>query len=127
MIISVRGASLEGLPRMTDLAVRVFMDDKMFGEFMHPHHHEFPEDWAASWEKELQSKLADDTTMDFVCIYDAASPGRIVGLSIVTRLGDGAAKISQLRAEKTQGLLLVAPRPLPQLRLGQIDSRTCRQ
>ena len=105
MAILVREASLEDLPRMTDLAARAFMDDETFGDFMHPHRHEFPEDWTASWEKEMQSKLADHTTMNFVCIDDddAASPGRIVGLSIVTRLGDGAAKISQLRAEMTEG------------------------
>jgi GNAT superfamily N-acetyltransferase len=54
----------------------------------------------------MQSKLADDTTMNSVCIDDAASPRRIVGLSIVTRLGAGAAKISQLRAEMTQKSLV---------------------
>ena len=106
MAISVREASLEDLPRMTDLAARAFMDDETFGDIMHLHRHEFPEDWTASWEKEMQSKLADDTTMNFVCIDDEASPGRIVGLSIVTRLGDGAAKISQLRAEMTQRALV---------------------
>lgn len=54
----------------------------------------------------MQSELADDTTMNSVCIDDAASPRRIVGLSIVTRLGDGAAKISQLRAEMTERALV---------------------
>jgi GNAT superfamily N-acetyltransferase len=107
--ISVREASLEDLPRMTDLAARAFMDGETFGDFMHPHRDEFPEHWAVSWERELPSKLTDDTTMNFVCIDDAASPGRIVGLSIVTRLGDGAAKISQLRAEMTERALVGGP------------------
>jgi GNAT superfamily N-acetyltransferase len=106
MTISVREAPLEDLPQMTDLGARAFMDGETFGDFMHPHHYEFPEDWAASWEKEMKSKLADDTTMNSVCIDDTASPGRIVGLSIVARLGDGAATISQLRAEMTQKALV---------------------
>ena len=105
MTISVREASLEDLSRMTDLAARTFMDDETFGDSMHPHYHEFLEDWAASREKEMQSKLADDTTMNFVCIDGAASPGPIMGLSIVTRLGDGAAKISQLHTEMTERAL----------------------
>ena len=89
---------------MTDLAARAFMDDETFGDFMHPHRHEFPKDWAASWEKEMQSKLADDTTMNSVCIDDAASPKRIVGLSIVPRLGDGVSEdIATSRRDDREG------------------------
>jgi hypothetical protein len=44
MTISVREAPLEDLPQMTDLAARAFMDGETFGDFMHPHHYEFPED-----------------------------------------------------------------------------------
>jgi hypothetical protein len=55
---------------------------------------------------------------------DAASPVRIVGVGTVSRLRDGTAKISQLRAEKTEGLSVVAPRPLSPVHLGQIDPQT---
>src|SRR3954451_15269382 len=68
MTILVREASLEDLPGMTDLAARAFMDDATFGDFIHPHRHEFPEDWTVSWEKELQNKLANDTSMK-PCLY----------------------------------------------------------
>lgn len=44
MTISVHEASLEDLPQMTDLAARAFMDGETFGDFMHPHHNESPED-----------------------------------------------------------------------------------
>jgi hypothetical protein len=43
MTISVHEVSLEDLSRMTDFAARAFMDDETFGDFMHPHRHEFPE------------------------------------------------------------------------------------
>jgi len=41
------------LPRMTDLAAGAFMDDETFGDFMDPYRHEFPEDYAASWAKQV--------------------------------------------------------------------------
>ena len=45
MTISVREASLEDLPRMTNLTTRALVDDETFGDFMHSHRYEFPEDW----------------------------------------------------------------------------------
>ena len=59
-------ASLEGLPRMTDLAARAFHERQDVRRLYATHRHEFPEDWTASWEKEMQSKLTGDTTMNSV-------------------------------------------------------------
>ena len=95
-----REASLADVAAMAEVASAGFMADGFFGSYMHPKRKEFPDDWNFYWQKEIRTHIVNQGSKNYVCVDDAS--GRIVGLCLVQRLGDGKSTISDPTFKKAQ-------------------------
>jgi hypothetical protein len=77
---------------MALVASRAFLDDDVFGRFMHPHRREFPQDYISMWERLLWVN-ANDHTREYLVSIDEES-GEVAAWACWMRLGPGAAKRS---------------------------------
>ena len=63
---TIRQATLADVPQMADVFAAGFIDDDVFGRFMHPKRREFPEDWLQYWKTEIRSTILDPAGLCFV-------------------------------------------------------------
>ena len=82
----VRQAALADIPQMAEVFAGGFIDDDVFGRFMHPKRHEYPEDWFRHWNWDLRNHLIDPAALCFVHEDDH---GSVKGCCMMKRLGKG--------------------------------------
>lgn len=87
---TIREATYVDVPAMAEVAAAGFLEEDFFGNFMHPHRKEFPEDWNYFWQKKIRTHLMKASSRNYVCVECATS--RIVAICLVNRLGDAASK-----------------------------------
>lgn len=63
---TIRKATLADVPQMADVFATGFIEDDVFGRFMHPKRKEFPEDWLQYWKTEIRSTILDPAGLCFV-------------------------------------------------------------
>ena len=76
---------------MAGVTAAGFIEDDVFGNFMHPRRKEFPDDWRHSWQKEIQTILVKADSRNYVCFENDS--GRVAAICLVKRLGDGASEL----------------------------------
>ena len=104
MAVTVQQATLADVREMANVVSAGFMDDDVFGRFMHPKRKEYPDDWQCSWQREIRRHLAGPATRNYVGVDD--SSGRIAGFCLVKRLGAGASKLPRSLFQSFQGALM---------------------
>ncbi|OAA61559.1 Acyl-CoA N-acyltransferase [Cordyceps fumosorosea ARSEF 2679] len=95
--IVVRDARYSELPEIARLMAAAFWDDNLFGEHIHPHRSQYPDDMYLYWLRRARVNFWDYRYRFLVAVRrEASSPttGReeedvIVGTALWTRLGDG--------------------------------------
>lgn len=92
IISSVRRASNQDVGAIADVISAGFMDDDVFGRYMHPHRLEFPKDWNMCWQREMRESLTDKTHRIFVSTDDKS--GQVVAVADWERMGEGAKELS---------------------------------
>jgi len=106
---TIRPATLDDVEGMALVTAAGFMDDDVFGNFQHPHRREHPNDWHFWWVKEIRTHLVSPTNCCFVTTLDEGDDaGRIVGLIIWERMGEGAAKLPDPVSLKAQRAVVTA-------------------
>jgi GNAT superfamily N-acetyltransferase len=102
----VREAAFAELGQMADVVSKGFLDDDVFGRFMHPKRREFPNDWYFFWVKEIRTRLVDPSHLIFVR-PDAAS-GKVAAFCVMKRIGESEDKraTSESLAEKGRRLIV---------------------
>lgn len=90
----VREATLADVPQMADVFAAGFVDDDVFGRFMHPKRNEYPQDWLRYWNYDIRKHLLDPAAISFVHVDDA---GTINGCCLMKRMGKGGER--RARAE----------------------------
>jgi hypothetical protein len=89
MKMTIREAQYSDLRAAAELAAAAFIDDELF-VLMHPHRHEYPEDFVRSFERELRVQWFDPKHVILVAV-DPPS-GKVVGVAKWERQGDGGRK-----------------------------------
>ena len=85
----IREATLADVPQMAEVFAAGFIDDDVFGRFMHPKRHEYPEDWLRYWTKEIRTHVVDPSGLTYV---RTDAEGLVKGCCVMTRLGEGGQK-----------------------------------
>jgi len=78
----IRQAHYGDLRPAAEVAAAAFTDDSLFGELMHPHRHEHPEDFIRYWEHEIRIKWLQPKYTVLVAVEDG---DQVVGLAIWER------------------------------------------
>ena len=91
-VSQVRAATTEDVPEMAEVFAYGFIDDDVFGRFMHPKRHEFPEDWIRSWHIEMRKHVLDPTCR---CFVKSREDGTVMGCMLMKRIGKGAKDLAQ--------------------------------
>ncbi|KAE9375094.1 putative GNAT family acetyltransferase [Stipitochalara longipes BDJ] len=78
----IRPANYGDLRPAAEVAAAAFIEDSLFGELMHPHRHQYPEDFIRFWEQEFRVKWLQPKYSFLVAISDG---GKVVGLAIWER------------------------------------------
>jgi GNAT superfamily N-acetyltransferase len=103
----IREATLADVPQIANVFAAGFIDDDVFGRFMHPKRREYPDDWLHYWHKDIRTHLIDPTVLAYVCTTEQ---GIIKACCILRPLGQGGeqraaaaslASKAQAFAEKT--------------------------
>ena len=89
--VTIRGATLDDVPGMAEVAAAGFLEDGFFGDFLHPHRREFPDDWKCFWQKRIWTLLAQADSINYVCVDNSSD--HIVAMCLVKRMGGGASKL----------------------------------
>lgn len=82
----VRLATLNDVRQMAEVFASGFMDDEVFGKFMHPKRRKFPDDWLASWTRDFHTHLLDPVSQ---CYVRTNSDGHVAGCMILRGIGKG--------------------------------------
>ncbi|RMZ79728.1 hypothetical protein DV738_g3257, partial [Chaetothyriales sp. CBS 135597] len=61
-----RQATLADVPQMARVFADGFLDDDVYGRFMHPKRREYPQDWLRSWEDGMRAQLANPRAVTYV-------------------------------------------------------------
>lgn len=88
--VAIREATLADVPAMAEVTAAGFLEDDVFGKFIHPHRKQFPEDWNRFWQKEIRIHLMRATSRSYVCIESAS--GRVAAICLMNRLGKDASQ-----------------------------------
>ncbi|RMZ89900.1 hypothetical protein DV736_g2870, partial [Chaetothyriales sp. CBS 134916] len=81
-----RQASLADVQQVAQVFAAGFIDDDVFGRFMHPKRREYPADWLRYWQREIKQHLVDASALLYVRT-DAS--GIVKGCCAMRRLGQG--------------------------------------
>ena len=81
---TIRRATLADVPQMADVFAAGFIDDDVFGRFMHPKRREFPEDWLRYWQKEIRSTIIDPAG---VCFVGVDKEGVVKACCLMKKMG----------------------------------------
>jgi hypothetical protein len=98
----IREAELGDIRAIAELTAAAFIDEELFGELMHPHRHEHPEDFVAFFERRTWTHWFEHKRAILVSL-DPES-GKVVGAADWERQGEGAQKRELARFD---------PRPYP--------------
>jgi GNAT superfamily N-acetyltransferase len=101
----VRAAASAELHQMAEVISKGFIDDNVFGRFMHPRRREFPDDWYFFWVKEIRTWSVDPAHLIFVR-PDAAS-GKVAAFCVMKRLGEGGSKRATSESLEQKGRRLI--------------------
>lgn len=82
----IREATLADVADMAEIFAAGFIDDDVFGRFMHPKRHEYLEDWIRYWHRDMRRHVLEPRGKCFVCANDS---GQVMGCVIMQRLGKG--------------------------------------
>lgn len=82
----IRLATLEDVPQMAKVFGDGFIDDDVFGNFMHPKRREYPEDWLRCWKRDLASHLLSPRARCYVYVN---RQGDVAGCMMMARIGKG--------------------------------------
>ena len=99
--MTIRKAQPHDAHAMASVAAAAYIDDSLFGEFMHPHLHDYPSDWAFGWERRFRASIADSLKECLVAIDDTS--GKVVGVAEWERWSAGGKKTL-----KPRGLRMLA-------------------
>ena len=83
--MTIRKALRSDLRAMAEVSAAAFMDEELFGELMHPHRKEYPEDFILYFERKFLSHWYDPRH-HFVVGLDKVS-GRVVAAAEWERQG----------------------------------------
>jgi len=78
----IRQANYNDLRAAAEVAAIAFTEDSLFGELMHPHRHEYPEEFTRFWEQEFRVKWLQPKYTFLVAVDDR---DKVVGLAIWER------------------------------------------
>ena len=106
----IRRATLTDVPQMAEVFAAGFIDDDVFGRFMHPKRREYPEDWLRWWAKEIRSQIIDPAGLCFVGVDKA---GAIQACCLTKKIGNPSQRIAAegilgRRLEQARGIALNA-------------------
>ncbi|ETN44497.1 uncharacterized protein HMPREF1541_10167 [Cyphellophora europaea CBS 101466] len=82
----VRSGTLADIPQMADVFAAGFIDDDVFGRFMHPKRREYPHDWLRHWNKDLRNHLLSPAVQ---CYVRVSPDGIVKGCVMMARIGQG--------------------------------------
>lgn len=82
----VRLATLADIPQMAEVFAAGFIDDDVFGRYMHPKRREYPNDWLRHWNKDLRNHLLNPAAKCYVRVDDQ---GKVKGCVMMVRIGQG--------------------------------------
>jgi hypothetical protein len=88
--VTIREATLADVPAMAEVTAAGFLDDDVFGNFIHPCRMEFPDSWNYSWQRVIRSHLTKASSRSYACVESTSD--RVAAICLVTRLGDGASE-----------------------------------
>ena len=88
---TIRRATLTDVPQLAEVFAAGFMDDDVFGRFMHPKRKEFPEDWLRWWNKEISKHIIDPAGLSFVGVD---SQGTVKACCLMKKLGNASQRIA---------------------------------
>jgi hypothetical protein len=71
---------------MAEVTAAGFLEDDAFGNFIHPHRKDFPEDWDYFWQKEIRSHLMKARSRNYVCIESASGKVAAICLEAVLEM-----------------------------------------
>jgi GNAT superfamily N-acetyltransferase len=83
---NIREATLDDAPQMAEVFAKGFINDDVFGRFMHPHRREYPDDWLQHWTRDMRHHIIDPSGRCFVRTDEA---GAVRGCVLMRRLGSG--------------------------------------
>lgn len=84
--VTVRSATLADVPQMAEVFAAGFIDDDVFGRFMHPKRRAYPDDWLRHWNKDLRNHLLNPAAQCYVRVNDQ---GQVKGCVMMARIGQG--------------------------------------
>jgi GNAT superfamily N-acetyltransferase len=90
--LEVRLAKLADVSQMAEVFAYGFIDDDVFGRWMHPGRHEHPEDWFRWWHVEVRKHVLDPAGK---CFVRTNQEGVIMGCMLMKRIGEGARALAQ--------------------------------
>lgn len=82
----VRQGTLDDVPQIAECFAKGFIDDDVFGRFMHPKRHEYPDDWLRHWNKDIRNHVLDPSG---TCLVRTDDEGVVKGCTFMVRLGKG--------------------------------------
>jgi hypothetical protein len=91
----IREASFFEIPAIASICAAAFFDESLFGHTIHPHRHEFPDDFTYYWYGLLRKEWVDWRKRMFVAHTKDEKTGeeKIVGFGIWHRQGEGGKKM----------------------------------
>ncbi|KAJ3498431.1 hypothetical protein NLG97_g1135 [Lecanicillium saksenae] len=92
--ITVRDARYSELPEIANVMAKAFWDDNLFGEHIHPHRDEYPDDFDLYWLRRARVNFWDYRFKFLVAVTKNDDDREmIVGVAQWSRLGEGGKKL----------------------------------
>lgn len=88
----VRQATMADVPQMAEVFANGFIDDDVFGRWMHPGRREHPEDWIRWWHITMRQHVLDPTGK---CFVRTNGENVVVGCMLMKRIGEGAKQLAK--------------------------------
>jgi len=101
--MAIRKARRGDLRAMAEVLAAAFFNEELFGELMHPHRHEYPEDFVNFFERRIWSHWFEYQRT--ILVSEDPESGKVVGVADWERQGNNA--------QTTTGLARLDPRQWP--------------
>lgn len=98
--VVLRDARYSELPEIASVMAKAFWDDNLFGEYIHPHRNEYPDDFDLYWLRRARVNFWDYRFKWLVAV-SKNDDGKevIVGAAQWSRLGEGGRKLECWRLD----------------------------
>jgi GNAT superfamily N-acetyltransferase len=103
---TVRLATLADASAMAAVFAAGFIDDDVFGRFMHPHRHTYPADWLQYWERDMRRLILQPSSRPHVITNSAGIIKGCVMLQRIGPKGTSALENAESYARRAQRLLV---------------------